>query len=264
MQIAIILVLYLSCYITLIIPKTALYKQMTNGFNSISGAKRSLHLHVAREIARAILSGELPQGSIIPSEMVLCEQFGISRTALREAVKLLTSKGLLQSRPKIGTRVVEKINWNFLDPQLIEWMEGLTDINDFCNQFLGFRRAIEPEACALAAQNATVEQRKELSSVFQKMSELNSAPELDIEAWIEIDIQFHRIIFFSTGNDFYLPFGNILTTMFEHYIAYSSEEGGTCFNEHRLIYEAIMIGDSTKARETSREHLQSINHRIKE
>ncbi|MCL1142043.1 FadR/GntR family transcriptional regulator [Shewanella gaetbuli] len=235
---------------------------MANSFNSISGSKRSLHLHVAREIARAILSGELPQNSIIPGEMALCEQFGISRTALREAVKLLTSKGLLQSRPKIGTRVVEKKHWNFLDPQLIEWMEGLTDTNHFCAQFLGFRRAIEPEACALAALNATVEQRKELSLIFQKMSELDAAPELDTDAWIQVDIDFHRVIFFSTGNDFYLPFGNILTTMFENFIAHSSEEGGTCFNEHKQIYEAIMSGNADKARQISLQHLQSINHRL--
>ena len=97
---------------------------MNGTFNSISGSKRSLHVQVARKIARRILSGELPQDSIIPGEIVLCEQFGISRTALREAVKLLTSKGLLESRPKIGTRVVEREYWNFLDPQLIEWMDA--------------------------------------------------------------------------------------------------------------------------------------------
>lgn len=108
---------------------------MVSTFNSISGSKRSLHVQVAREIARGILSGDLPQGSIIPGEMALCEQFGISRTALREAVKLLTSKGLLESRPKIGTRVVDRAYWNFLDPQLIEWMDGLTDIDQFCSQF---------------------------------------------------------------------------------------------------------------------------------
>ncbi|QIR15486.1 FadR/GntR family transcriptional regulator [Shewanella aestuarii] len=233
---------------------------MSNQFSSISGSKRSLHLHVAREIARAILSGELPQGDIIPGEMALCEQFGISRTALREAVKLLTSKGLLQSRPKIGTRVVEKKYWNFLDPQLIEWMEGITDVKEFYAQFLGFRRAIEPEACALAAQNATVEQRKELSAVFQKMCELDAAPALDIQGWIKIDIEFHRLIFFSTGNDFYLPFGNILTTIFENFFAHASQEGGTCLNEHRNIYEAIMAGNVDKAREASRKHLLSMSH----
>ncbi|MEZ8581856.1 FadR/GntR family transcriptional regulator [Vibrio splendidus] len=235
---------------------------MVTTFNSISGSKRSLHVQVAREIARGILSGELPQGSIIPGEMALCEQFGISRTALREAVKLLTSKGLLESRPKIGTRVVDRAYWNFLDPQLIEWMDGLTDVDQFCSQFLGLRRAIEPEACALAAKFATAEQRVELSEIFQKMVEVDEAEVFDQERWTDIDTRFHSLIFNATGNDFYLPFGNILTTMFINFIVHSSEEGSTCINEHRRIYEAIMAGDSDKARVVSAAHLQDANHRL--
>ncbi|MDH5906005.1 FadR family transcriptional regulator [Vibrio splendidus] len=235
---------------------------MASTFNSISGSKRSLHVQVAREIARGILSGDLPQGSIIPGEMALCEQFGISRTALREAVKLLTSKGLLESRPKIGTRVVDRAYWNFLDPQLIEWMDGLTDVDQFCSQFLGLRRAIEPEACALAAKFATAEQRIELSEIFQKMVEVDEAEVFDQERWTDIDTRFHSLIFNATGNDFYLPFGNILTTMFVNFIVHSSEEGSTCINEHRRIYEAIMAGDSDKARVVSAAHLQDANHRL--
>ncbi|ANO34516.1 GntR family transcriptional regulator [Vibrio breoganii] len=237
---------------------------MSGSFNSIAGSKRSLHVQVAREIARGILSGELAQGSILPGEMSLCEQFGISRTALREAVKLLTSKGLLESRPKVGTKVVNRAFWNFLDPQLIEWMDGLADVDQFCMQFLGLRRAIEPEACALAAQFATAEQRIELSETFQEMVEVASESELNIERWTDVDTRFHSLIFNSTGNDFYLPFGNILTTMFVNFIVHSSEEGSTCINEHRAIYNAIMAGNSDKARQASAEHLQATNHRLPE
>ncbi|CAM3125067.1 FadR/GntR family transcriptional regulator [Vibrio rarus] len=235
---------------------------MAGSFNSIAGSKRSLHVQVAREIARGILSGELAQGSILPGEMTLCEQFGISRTALREAVKLLTSKGLLASRPKVGTKVVDRAYWNFLDPQLIEWMDGLADIDQFCFQFLGLRRAIEPEACALAAQFATAEQRIELSETFQEMVEVAAESELNIERWTDVDMRFHSLIFNSTGNDFYLPFGNILTTMFVNFIVHSSEEGSTCINEHREIYDAIMAGNSDKARQASADHLQEAKHRL--
>ncbi len=235
---------------------------MSNTFNSISGSKRSLHLQVAREIARGILSGELPEGSVIPGEMVLCEEFGISRTALREAVKLLTSKGLLESRPKVGTKVVERAYWNFLDPQLIEWMEGLIDDQVFFEQFLSLRRAIEPEACALAARHATAEQRIKLSEIFQVMCEVASAAEFNQQHWIEIDMKFHNLIFNSTGNYFYLPFGNILETMFKNFLAHSSKEGGVCLKEHRDIYEAIMAGNADKARQLSANHLQSSKHRL--
>lgn len=235
---------------------------MASAFNSISDSKRSLHVQVAREIARGILSGDLPQGSIIPGEMDLCEQFGVSRTALREAVKLLTSKGLLESRPKIGTRIMNRAYWNFLDSQLIEWMDGLADNDEFCLQFLGLRYAIEPAACALAARNATAEQRIELSAAFQAMCEVAEAEEFDQQRWLEVDTKFHSLIFNSTGNDFYLPFGNILTTMFVNFISHSSEEGSTCINEHRHIYDAIMAGNSEKARQASADHLQATNHRL--
>ncbi len=233
---------------------------MIGEFNSISGSKRSLHVQVAREIARGILSGELEQGSILPGEMALCEQFGISRTALREAVKLLTSKGLLQSRPKVGTKVVERAYWNFLDPQLIGWMDGLEDTDHFCSQFLGLRRAIEPEACALAAINATAEQRIELSETFQEMVAVSTAEFFDKKKWLKVDTRFHSLIFNATGNNFYLPFGNILTTMFENFIAHSSNEGNTCLDEHRQIYNAIMAGNPDKARKASADHLIEEKH----
>ncbi|MCZ2720159.1 FadR/GntR family transcriptional regulator [Marinomonas sp. 15G1-11] len=235
---------------------------MTNNFSLISTSNRSLHVQVARSIARRILSGELPQGSIVPNEMALCEQFGVSRTALREAMKLLTSKGLLESRPKIGTKVVNRAYWNFLDPQLIEWMDGLSDAETFCSQFLGLRRAVEPEACALAAVNATAKQRIELSEIFQKMVKISN--QFNHEEWIEVDLSFHRLIFNATNNDFYLPFGNILTTMFRTFILHSSKDGGVCLNEHRMIYEAIMAGDSELAREVSLDHLQKGKHRLAE
>ena len=233
---------------------------MSSSFTAIAGSKRSLHVQVAREIARRILSGQLAQGQVIPGEMTLCEQFGISRTALREAVKLLTSKGLLESKPKIGTKVVDRLNWNFLDPQLLEWMEGLQNAEVFYHQFLGLRKAIEPEACALAARNATAEQRIELSETFQQMCEI--AEDFDQARWAEVDMHFHRLIFFSTGNDFYLPFGNVMATIFMSFIHHSSKDGGVCINEHRSIYDAIMAGNADKARAASQFLLKEEKHRL--
>ena len=229
-------------------------------FIKISGSARNLHVQAARTIARRILSGELPQGTKIPNEMVLCEQFGISRTALREAVKLLSSKGLLRSKPKIGTTVTGKTNWNFLDPQLLEWMDGLENSKVFYQQFLGLRQAIEPEACALAAKNASAEQRIELSETFQKMEEI--AKDFDHDRWAEVDMHFHRLIFLSTGNDFYLPFGNVLATIFMSFIVYSSKDGGVSIGEHRAIYSAIMAGKEDQARDASRLLLKAEKHRL--
>jgi DNA-binding FadR family transcriptional regulator len=217
-------------------------------------------VQVARSIARKILSGELSQDEIIPSEMVLCQQFNVSRTALREAVKLLTSKGLLESKPKVGTRVTSSDNWNFLDPQLLEWVTGLGNNEDVYKEFLALRRAIEPAAAALAAINATAEQRIMLSATFQEMDDLTK--NFDAARWVEVDMQFHRLVFLSSGNSFYLPFANILATMFKSFIGHSSEKGGTCLKQHREIYTAIMAGDAEKAKQANIDLLTISNHRL--
>lgn len=233
---------------------------MHNAFVQIAGEKRSLHVQVAREIARKILSGEVAQNEIIPGEMMLCEQFKVSRTSLREAIKLLTSKGLLESKPKVGTRVTDRENWNFLDSQLLDWVTDIGDNAAVYRDFLSLRNALEPEAAALAAKNATVEQRILLSATFQKMDEISK--NFDVESWTEADMEFHRLVFLSTGNRFYLPFANVLCTMFRSFISHSAEEGGTCINEHRAIYSAIMAGDSEKARQANIKLLQNSKHRL--
>lgn len=233
---------------------------MSNSFLQIAGSKRSLHVQVAREVARKILSGELPENAIIPSEMNLCQLFSISRTALREAIKLLTSKGLLESKPKVGTRVKSREHWNFLDSQLLEWVTDLADNEIIYREFLALRKAIEPEAAALAAKSATAEQRILLSATFQKMDDI--AANFDAESWMEADMEFHRLVFLSTGNSFYLPFANVLCTMFKSFIGHSSEKGGTCITDHRAIYSAIMAGDADKARQANIELLANSNHRL--
>lgn len=233
---------------------------MSMQFEMISGANRGLNLQIARDIARKILSGALNQGDILPSEVELCEQFGVSRTALREALKLLSSKGLLESRPKIGTRIRPRSFWNILDVQLLEWMQGMEATEEMYYQFLEFRRAIEPHATALAAVNATKDQRIELSRIFRELCYISE--HFDPEEWVNIDTQFHRMIFLASGNAFYMPFGNVLTTVFKWFISYSSKEGGMCLEDHRIIYEAIMAGEETAAYQASLALMIASKHRL--
>ena len=133
-------------------------------FTAVEDSNRRIHIQVARQIARKILSGELKENQKLPSEMELCEALGVSRTALRESTKLLSAKGLIESKPKVGTSILPRSNWHFLDAQLLEWIQDIADIQPFLTQFLGLRKAIEPEACALAAMHARVEQRKKKGS----------------------------------------------------------------------------------------------------
>ncbi|WP_078002672.1 FadR/GntR family transcriptional regulator [Izhakiella australiensis] len=230
-------------------------------FDVIASGQRGLDLLIASDIARKIMEGKFNAGDVLPSEVELCNRFGVSRTALREALKLLSSKGLLESRPKIGTRVRERSHWNILDVQLLEWMKGIEATEDMYHQFLDFRRVIEPHATRLAAVNASKEQRIELSRIYREMCDVSAAP-FDAERWLDVDTAFHRLIFFSSGNCFYMPFGNVLATVFKWFISYSSKEGGTCMDDHRKIYEAIMMGDADAAQQASLGLMQSSKHRL--
>lgn len=229
-------------------------------FSTLADSTRRIHIQVARQIARKILSGELKENQKLPNEMDLCNALGVSRTALRESTKLLSAKGLIESRPKVGTRVLPRAQWHFLDAQLLDWIQDIDQIQSFLSQFLGLRKAIEPEACALAAMNATADQRKELSILFQKMTV--AAEQFNYSEWIIQDHKFHQTIFLSTGNQFYVPFGNILDTIFQQFINHSSEGGRFCLSEHKAIYVAIMTGNDTQARIASKLLLDDENQRL--
>src|SRR5579871_5277797 len=84
-------------------------------------SRRSLHGQVAHDIGRRILGGLVKPGELLPSETELSQRLGVSRTALREAIKVLAGKGLIESRPKTGTRVRPRESWNFLDPDVLTW-----------------------------------------------------------------------------------------------------------------------------------------------
>jgi DNA-binding FadR family transcriptional regulator len=233
---------------------------MTTQFTNIGEEKKHLNAQVARELAVKILSGDIKEGETLPSEPVLCAKMGVSRTAFREAIKMLYSKGMVDSKPKVGTRVCEKTKWNFLDVQLLEWMVDVETTEDIYHQFLELRRSIEPRACALAAQNATKEQRIAMTTVFQRM--VHVSENFDQADWIEADAQFHRMIFISTGNSFFVPFGNVLATIFKWFFLFSSKEGGVCIAEHRDMYEAIMAGESERAYNACLSLMHTHKHRL--
>lgn len=230
-------------------------------FSLIDNSSQKVHQQAAKIIAQNILSGKLREMQKLPNELDLCATLGISRTSLRESIKLLSAKGLLVSKPKLGTMILPRNNWNFFDSQLLEWIQDLDETGHFLKQFLGLRTAIEPEACALASLHATAEQRKKLSVVFQKM--VIAATNQCHDNWIEEEHQFHQQIFIATGNSFYLPFANLMSTMFKTFII-ESIEGRRCYlEEHQAIYNAIMAGNATRARIASQILLSNQNQILK-
>ncbi|WP_313609604.1 GntR family transcriptional regulator, partial [Rhizobium sp.] len=89
---------------------------------TISGRKRrNSHAHVVSELGSAIVSGRIAEGSLLPNDAELSLRFGVSRTVLRETMKTLAAKRLVEPKAKVGTRVLDRSSWNFFDPDVLGW-----------------------------------------------------------------------------------------------------------------------------------------------
>ncbi|WP_198590291.1 FadR/GntR family transcriptional regulator [Paracoccus zhejiangensis] len=208
-----------------------------------------LHMRVADVLGMAILRGDYPAGSVLPPEMQLCEDLAISRTALREALRGLTAKGLIESRPKRGTQVRDQIHWNHLDADVLRWRIETTDTATYLEKMFALRRATEPEAAALAARNALPEDRTRLAADFQAMIDAG----MDDAAWVAADLAFHRTIYLATRNEFFWPIGEMLAVSLKQMfsIAAQGSHRARAIAEHGDLCNAIIEGKPDLARAAS-------------
>lgn len=126
---------------------------------SLSGrrAARNFHTFVINEIGHAIVTGLFPIGSVLASDAVMMERYGVSRTVLREALKTLEAKGLVEARPKVGTRVSPRSRWNFFDPQVLAWHYYAAPDIELYKSLFRVRAALEAPMIALATRQRTAE-----------------------------------------------------------------------------------------------------------
>ncbi len=117
-------------------------------------------------LGEAVVAGQHAVGSSLPPEPLLCTEFGVSRTVVREAVKSLVAKGLLVTGPKLGTRVLPESQWNWFDPQVVAWQTRVGLTRDFLRDLQELRRVVEPAAVRLAAERASPVDIDELESAF--------------------------------------------------------------------------------------------------
>lgn len=222
---------------------------------------RGLPLQVARGIAQRILAGRYPPGTTIPIESVLGGEFGVSRSVLREAVKLLAAKGLLDTRPKRGTRVRAEGEWSHLDPDLLAWRAELGVGADFARHLAEVRRLFESEAAALAAGRGTPAQRE---AVLAALAAMEAAA--DLEAQVAADLAFHRAILEATGNPLLLSLGGAVWGALAQSFAVGGRDRGNwlaTLPRHRRVAEAIAAGEPEAARAAMLEiidrHVQEVD-----
>ena len=165
---------------------------------SLSGrpAARNFHTFVINEIGHGIVTGRFPVGSILASDAVMMETYGVSRTVLREALKTLEAKGMVEARPKVGTRVSPTSRWSFFDPQVLSWHFYAKPDARFYESLFDTRRALETRAVRLASERRTAENVRLMKYWLHQM-ELSEG---NLEAHGLSALEIHRAIAESSGS----------------------------------------------------------------
>lgn len=211
---------------------------------------------IVHELGRAIVTERFTQESGFPYEAQLCEQYGASRSIVREAVKMLTAKGLLRARQRAGTAVQPEKNWNLLDPDVLKWLLERDFSIDLLIDFTEMRMSIEPRAAGLAADCANGSQRAEIVKAIDRMF----AAERGEDDPLEADIAFHRAVIEASNNRFMRQFADLSEATLRFSIrrtnAYASVTRASAIN-HRKVANAIIEGDCHNASALMRELIEA-------
>lgn len=203
-------------------------------------------------MARRIFSGDIEPGQYLPTEADLCEEYGVSRTVIRETMKVLESKGLLSIRSRVGTQVLERTSWNMLDPDVIVWAEEFFQEPEYIASLMEIRNIMEPAASALAALRASPENIEELEEALRRME--TAQRNLDNEGCAEADADFHNVILLATRNHVLIQLGKViyagLLSLFRRTSVLETEPERALMM-HREIIDAIRAGDAERARKAN-------------
>jgi GntR family galactonate operon transcriptional repressor len=217
--------------------------------------ERNIHTSLAGRLGREIVGGIYPPGSLLPNAADMCARLSVSRTALREAYSVLTAKAMIVARPKIGTRVRPKADWNMLDPEVLSWHLQSTPTENFVAELFVLRQMVEPEAAALAAKAHSVATIDRIAEAYGRMDRFkDGAGDL-----IGADLDFHMGILEATGNHFLTALGGLIRTSLECTFELSWEGASRIqdarLHQHRGILEAIRDGSQELAKDRMTELL---------
>lgn len=208
---------------------------------------RNLHDQVIQELGRLIINGEIKPGELLPREETLAQRMAVSRTALREALKVLGSKGLIETRQKTGTRVREPQYWNQLDADILAWRCASMPTEDFVEKLVEMREIIEPAAASAAARRRTPEQLSRIKAGYEAM-----AAAVDHQAWSKADLEFHAAVLNAANNELLGSLFAVIDTALGAYFLLSASTAVDfkySLPRHLAVYEAIRLKRPESARE---------------
>lgn len=214
--------------------------------------------YLTRELVEAlgsrIVRGDTAPGGNLPIEAELAKEFATSRTVMREAIKMLTAKGLVGSRPRRGTYVEPESEWNILDPDVLRWTLNRRFSFELMRDFLVAREGIEPKAAALAAQR---QDREAIELIGKRLDDMSEAEAGRMDS-LESDIAFHIAILEASGNRFFVQFSHVIETALRFSIRLTNSAKGVrtaSVPDHEKIYVAIERGDAAGAEAAAQELL---------
>jgi DNA-binding FadR family transcriptional regulator len=210
---------------------------------------------IAHSLGVAIVTGVYSADNPIPIEADLCKQYSASRPVLREAVKMLTAKGLLGSRPRLGTRVEPEESWNMLDPDILGWLLERKFSPALLMEFTEIRLAVEPGAATLAARVAGPVEKAEIRHALERMQAADSGADDPLDS----DIAFHVAVLRASRNRFYAQLTGFIATALRISIRTTNRYKGVqlaSIADHRKVADAIIAGRATAAGEAMRKLIQ--------
>lgn len=205
---------------------------------------------LVEELGGKIVRGDCAPGGSLPIEAELATQYDTSRTVVREAIKMLTAKGLVGSRPRRGTYVEPEAKWNILDPDVLRWILQRRFSFELMRDFLVARQGIEPRAAAIAAER---QDRAAIAEIGRRLHDMREAAAGRMDS-LESDIAFHIAILHASGNRFFVQFSHVIETALRFSIRLTNSEKGVrmaSVADHERIYRAIERGEACAAQDAA-------------
>ena len=200
-------------------------------------------------LGREIVAGAYPEGQLLPPEAAMLDRYGVSRTALREAYGKLAAKGLIAARPKVGTHVRPRLDWNLLDPEVLNWLLQALPPGEIAGHLYDLRRMIEPGAAEMAAANRSAADADRIAAAFRDM-QASVAREADL---VEADLRFHLAILQATQNPMITAFAPLIRAAMVATFRLGWLGAGPGRAErmarHGAVADAIRAGDRSRARQ---------------
>lgn len=212
---------------------------------------RSSHDQIAATLGMELLEGQYPPGANMPPEPQLIERFQVSRTVIREVMKTLAAKGFLVPKTRVGTRVRERMYWNYFDADVLAWRVRLGFDDGFMHCLVEVRRAIEPAAAALAAERRSSAHVARLRECLRAMSRSGHTR----QSFAEADLDFHLVIGEATGNPMMRSVAGVVETALVASFMHSSPvdapaDHRATVDAHTALVDAIEAGDAAAAAST--------------